>query len=231
MEDHIRKILDILKDTDLGKRGGALLYSGNKTLSKGDWYFLGSNPGGHNDQFSSNDTIENQLLRGQEDFNEYFDGEWISKYTQTVSPPGQQENQRNIKSLFKDINVDLRKTCSTNLCFVRSKMETSYEGDREKDNRLCWRVHDYILSVVKPKYILCNGSTPRNFIKKKLVSERNNEKSYLQLTERLSCQMFEGSLHLKSQNFILTNVKLISIPHLGYYTYYPKSAEWINELE
>lgn len=192
---------------------------------------MGSNPGGHNDQFSSDDTVENQLLRKQEDFNEYFDGEWISKFTQTVSPPGQQEHQRNIKSLFTDIKVDLRKTCSTNLCFVRSKMETSYIGDREKDNHLCWRVHEYILSVVKPKYILCNGSTARNFIKKKLVSETNHEKSYLQLTKQLSCQMFEGTLHLNSQNLSLTKVKLISVPHLGYYTYYPQSAAWINELK
>ncbi len=230
MNAHVNNILEILNNTGLGERGGALLYSGNETIAKGDWYFLGSNPGGHNDQFNEDDKVKNQLLRTNENFNEYYDGEWISKYTGTVSQPGQQEHQINIKNLFKDIGINLKKTCSTNLCFVRSRMEHSYAGDRTRDNELCWQVHEYILSIVKPKYILCNGSTSRNFISKKLSSNSNHRKMHLQLTKQLSSTLIEGDLNLRSQNQVLKNVLLFSVPHLGYYTYYPKSAEWIKNI-
>mgnify|MGYP001367256395 CR=1 FL=1 len=35
---------------------------------------------------------------------------------------------------------------------------------RNEDNEKCWMVHEYLLSEVKPKYIICNGTTSRDFI-------------------------------------------------------------------
>ena len=66
-------------------KSGSILYSGNETLRKGNFYFLGANPGGHSDQSNSKypDTILNQVLRKNSypSFNEYFDGKGKSLCT------------------------------------------------------------------------------------------------------------------------------------------------------
>ena len=77
-------LTEILKNAviELGyeNKSGSILYSGNETLRKGNFYFLGANPGGHSDQSNSKypDTILNQVLRKNSypSFNEYFDGKW-----------------------------------------------------------------------------------------------------------------------------------------------------------
>ena len=229
MNDHISKILKRLEDIGLSDRSGALLYSGNETIKKGDWYFLGSNPGGHEEKFEKEQTVKSQLLKSDSTFNEYFDGEWVSKWKE-ICPPGQQHHQVNIKNLFVDLGVDLKNTLSTNLCFVRSSMENTYKGSRSRDNELCWSIHEHILSVVAPKYILANGSTARNFIKKKIlqVNPRALVDEEKKLTENLKCTMTIGSLFLRESGVTLKNIKLFSVPHLGYYTYYPESAGWIR---
>ena len=58
----IKFIHQILGNSDLLERSGSVLYSGDQTIKDGDWYFLGSNPGGHDDE-NGIDTIENQLLK------------------------------------------------------------------------------------------------------------------------------------------------------------------------
>ena len=71
-----KKILNIyklLESSDLLNRSGSVLYSGDETIKKGDWYFLGSNPGGHEDEKGA-DKIEDQLLKENKpkSFNEDF---------------------------------------------------------------------------------------------------------------------------------------------------------------
>ena len=124
-----KKILNIyklLESSDLLNRSGSVLYSGDETIKKGDWYFLGSNPGGHEDEKGA-DKIEDQLLKENKpkSFNEYYEGEWTNSL-----------HQENIKNFFNDLNLDLKKILSTNLCFVRSPMESKYKSlSREKTPR------------------------------------------------------------------------------------------------
>ena len=79
--DEIKTIKQLLIKTGLNKRPGSLLYSANSTLKKGDWYFLGSNPGGAGGQFDDEkeDTVENHLVRKKKDFNEYTEGVWSTE--------------------------------------------------------------------------------------------------------------------------------------------------------
>ena len=58
----ILNIHELLKKSSLLVRSGSVLYSGDETIQNGDWYFLGSNPGGHDDEKGA-DKIEDQLLK------------------------------------------------------------------------------------------------------------------------------------------------------------------------
>ena len=103
-EQRIKTVCELLEEIGLSDRSGSILYSGNETLTKGLVYFLRSNPGGHKDQLGHSDTVQTQLLKDKKKFNEYFDGEWLNKYTKTPDLPGQHEHQQNIQSLFTATN-------------------------------------------------------------------------------------------------------------------------------
>ena len=91
-------------------KSGSILYSGNETLRKGNFYFLGANPGGHSDQSNSKypDTILNQVLRKNSypSFNEYFDGKWKRSGSRS-SLPGHALLQKRIKYLFTKLDIKL----------------------------------------------------------------------------------------------------------------------------
>tara|TARA_B100000886_G_scaffold333011_1_gene286392 strand:- start:1327 stop:1620 length:294 start_codon:yes stop_codon:yes gene_type:complete len=88
VDENIKVLYELLKESHLLNRSGSVVYSGDDTICKGDWYFLASNPGGHNDE-KGIDTIENQLLKLEKPktFNEYFEGEWINSKTQLPELP------------------------------------------------------------------------------------------------------------------------------------------------
>ena len=230
--DHINNISDLLDQIGFSDRSGSILYSGNETIKKGDYYFLGTNPGSHKDeleeQFGTLDTVKTQLNKTKTSFNEYFDGEWINKHTKIPDLPGQNEHQINIKRFFRDLNLDLKKILSTNLCFVRSRMEQYYEGSLLEDSKKCWIIHMYLLSVVRPKFIICNGSKSREFILKKMnITFTESPKPH---GKNISSTFHRGSLNLQEYNLILEDIGLFSIPHLSYFTYYPESSILIKDI-
>ena len=81
MQDNtLERIASKIKEIGIADEPGSVLYSGNETICKGDFYFMGANPGGHSDQFSDGieDTVINQLSRKYvpSSFNEYCDAKW-----------------------------------------------------------------------------------------------------------------------------------------------------------
>ena len=72
MTDYISQIAKKLEDTGFAEEPGSILYSGNETLVRGDFYFLGDNPGGNTNLSVANDTVMNQLKRTDKTFNEYL---------------------------------------------------------------------------------------------------------------------------------------------------------------
>jgi len=238
-----KKILNIyklLESSDLLNRSGSVLYSGDETIKKGDWYFLGSNPGGHEDEKGA-DKIEDQLLKENKpkSFNEYYEGEWTNSL-----------HQENIKNFFNDLNLDLKKILSTNLCFVRSPMESKYKSlsrektsrqQRNEDNQKCWTIHEYLLSEVNPRFIICNGTTARDFIvdrekygryglKFKNKMRVNHFEEGVITSGGLKCTFSRGDLLLKEKNIHLEDIGVFSVPHMGFYTYYEKSTCWIRQV-
>ena len=225
--DEIKSIKKILIETGLSKRPGSLLYSANHTLKKGDWYFLGSNPGGSSDQFENTeeDTIENHLLRKKKNFNEFLDGIWFARGNPQA--PGFHIHQRRIKELFAGLSVDLKTVCSSNISFVRTIDEDSYDNNlRKVDEELCWQVHQFILSLVKPKFVICNGKKANDFFQNKMIVKDYDEIELKPNPQRKICTLTIGAI--KTNKLNLEKVFLFSVPHLSRFSYFPRSSEWIK---
>ncbi|MGC6412325.1 MAG: hypothetical protein ACON4F_05790 [Candidatus Puniceispirillaceae bacterium] len=226
--EEIESIKKLLIDTGLNNRPGSLLYSANHTLKKGDWYFLGSNPGGSSNQFENpeEDTIENHLLRKNENFNEFSEGIWFARGK--PQPPGLHTHQKRIKQLFADLPPDLKTVCSSNISFVRTVDEDSYDNNlRKVDEELCWQVHKFILSLVKPRFVICNGKRANDFFKNKMIVNEYCEIELKPNPQRKICTLNVGAI--EADKLKLEKVFLFSVPHLSRFSYFPRSSEWIKE--
>ena len=214
MADYISQIAKKLKETGFAEEPGAILYSGNETLVEGDFYFLGDNPGGNTNLSVANDTVMNQLLRKDETFNEYFQGIW-KKSNQPPSPPGGATLQLRIKILFSRLGINLRKTCSSNLNFVRSPVLSELHLNEKMTQEKCWEIHQIILSIVKPKIVFVFGDGARDFIisKMKIIEESepyslpSRKKEYIFRSVRGTVQVDGSSSEHK--------ICLLSMPHLS----------------
>ena len=116
---HILEIQNLLSSTGLQRKSGNIIYSGYETLSLGKYYFLGLNPGSHiDDKNPEEDQIITKLIKKKDysEENEYFEGIWGDE-----KKPGIHRHQKNIKSFFECLEIDLRTVFSTNLCFQRSR--------------------------------------------------------------------------------------------------------------
>ena len=223
MNKHLKKVESLLKATRLHEESGSIIYSGNSTLKKGNYYFLGTNPGGNNLDYE--DTILNQLrLSGEK--NEYYEGNW-----------GNTQHQNNIIHLFNSLEIDLKKTFSTNTCFIRSPGETAYSRDLKKDGEITfWPIQEYFLSIVKPKFIIANGSKARDLFWKKIFKnnfldkkvEKENKFKYKNSANK-SCYLFRGDLELKSD--FLKNITVLAMPHLSWQDipFHKQGINWTTE--
>ena len=168
----IEKIKKLLESTNLQDQPGSIIYSADSTLKKGDFYFLGTNPGGNRLDYP--DTILNQVKLSKEK-NEYTDGNW-----------GNRQHQETIKVMFRDLDINLKDTFSTNTSFIRSPGEQKYQPrypineenikaeskaikQLKKDaEETFWPIQEYFLSIVRPKLIIANGHIARGLFWKKI---------------------------------------------------------------
>lgn len=219
-QNHIKELKKLIHETGLKNLSGSIIYSGDSTLQEGKMYFLGQNPGGNADMYES-DSIINQLMYSGE-FNEYLEGEW--------SGHSGKRHQYNIVEMFKDLEIDIEKTFSTNLSFIRSGDTEAYQRNLNEDYRIFWPIHEYFLSIVKPRIILSNGSQAKNFIYKKMINKIDFEEFIFEEKyrgRRMKCYSTSG--YLQARNKML-KVKLLSIFHLSKWEY-PKYKSGINWLK
>ena len=242
MQDKILKLRELLLNTGLQDESGSIIYSGDSTLKKGLFYFLGTNPGGNRLDYP--DTILNQVELSKEK-NEYFDGNW-----------GNSKHQETIIRMFKTLNINLKDTFSTNSSFIRSPGEQKYHPrypinelsikkeskaikQLKKDTRQTfWPIQEYFLSIVKPKFVIANGSIARDLFWKKIKNkefkdyeiEKENKFEYpQQLRGKKSCHFFKGDLITK--DLFLESLMVISLPHLSFqdYTFHEQGINWVKK--
>ncbi|HQS10451.1 MAG TPA: hypothetical protein PLK13_16645, partial [Xanthobacteraceae bacterium] len=154
----------------IAMKPGKLLYSSRDSLKRGDLYVLGFNPGGDPNVEREN-VLEDLLRTPSSQWNEYINGSWRLRSKTYLA--GQQPRQLRIRSFFSEIDCNLSKIFCSNLFFFRSKSISSAMLDHNFETlaRESAHIHTYMLSTVKPKTIICFGSSTYNWFKRLRLHE------------------------------------------------------------
>jgi len=145
-----------LADKALGKfaeRSGSIFYSSFHTLKKGDFYFMGLNPGGDETQDGHQATIlesiynHHQLSQKNPRYSSYCDEDW-----------GRSNHQARVCEIANALGQDIRDIFSANAIFVRSINASGIARDFTELKDACLGLHEYFLSIVQPRVIVCLGN-------------------------------------------------------------------------
>lgn len=152
LSNFIRDVESSLGKAEVLSRSGSILYSAAHTLTKGDIYILGLNPGGNEGPSISQHLAE----LPNKTQNSYLDESWGKR----VDADGQAPLQRRIKGLVNAVGADLRNICASNLIFMRSPNDKGIKFPKDADT--CWPIHEKILDIVQPKLIIAFGNSLRS---------------------------------------------------------------------
>lgn len=197
---------------DVLGRSGTVLFSGAKTLCRGDIYILGLNPAGDANKLSGNtiDASLNELCARE--FNEYVDGCWGNKGA------GNGKIQTRIRWLIQALGHDILSVCASNLIFRRTK--SAEQLDFPDEAHECWPVHRAIIETVRPKMILSNGTGPRSaytYLRRFIASDIASEGRFASGHGNQMCKHFDMILDGLT-------IKVVGIPHLSRYKVTGKEA-------
>lgn len=151
-------IQNSLSDIDLiAGHDGEVVYSAESTLGKGDFYYLGLNPGG-----AGHVKVGEHLRRfnGRKE-NAFFDEVWSNRNGHPAQ--GGATLQRRVQCLFDDFfKCGTRNVFATNLIFKTTPSAATLNYGLAG---YCWRVHERALKIVHPKVIIScgNGSSGSAF--------------------------------------------------------------------
>jgi hypothetical protein len=197
---------------------GEVIYSSAATLSPGDAYLLGLNPGGDatNPQLptvgGSLDALPARTING------YLDTRWSGQPAN-----GTHRMQRRIVWLLGEaLGLDPRAVLATNLIFPRSRDAASSQFGRFAD--LCWPIHEWLLALVQPRIVLACGigdHSPYAFLKRQYgggVSE-------------VSVRSGHGSWPVHSFR-VPGRFVVVGFPHFTYYAVsaHPDVGAWTKGL-
>jgi hypothetical protein len=152
----LRKVLAECLPKAILKRKGQVLYSGIDTLRRGDFYFTGFNPAADGTNPILYDV---QLDRRQ--WSAYTQQCWYHQHRNETCPKtGQAPHQRRVQSIMSDLGLIPETTFAMNLIFVESQNVAEIKREIRIDGLFdyCWQVHQKMLAVVRPKYMICLGS-------------------------------------------------------------------------
>lgn len=153
--DRVTGLLEPILD-----RSGSVFFSGQENIVPGKLYVLGYNPGGPVGKHAGPEfSIRASLSNTRAGWSEYIDGRDSLK--SGFYP--------NVLSMFQHVGADPTSNLSTNAIFER----TSSSGKLKNAGKLwstCWPVHQLLLSIVRPRVILCLGSKTFDLLKIKSLT-------------------------------------------------------------
>lgn len=141
------------------KESGAVLYSDLASIRRGDFYLIGINPGGHGGK------PIREALCVRPGNNSYADECWehspfscehLDPITGRLRPDARKPMQKRVCNLIETLGVEPRDIPSTNLAFARTSELAKLRANREWFRR-CWPVHQALLQVVRPAWIVMLG--------------------------------------------------------------------------
>lgn len=194
-------------------RSGRILYSEGRTLQRGPMYLLGLNPGG--DPTTHNDTVGSSLKEMlQRTENAYLDESWRN------CAVGRSPLQLRVQWLLGELGFQTRNICASNLIFTRSVSATG--SGYPEVAELCWPVHEQIIAVVQPKFIIAfgnSGKSPYQFLRQKLSA--TDEQRFPSGHGTWECTTFVCP----------RGIRVFGLPHLSRYAVSnnPHIAAWVRE--
>ena len=208
--DAERLLVDVLDRT------GSILYSAVDTLSPGDIYILGLNPGGN-----GGPTIAEHLESLPEKRNNaYIDECWDNKAADYGL--GKAPLQRRLKCLMDCLGYDLRSICASNLVFMKTHDARGLDFPRDADT--CWPIHERILAIVHPKLILAFGNSrvsPYHYLFERFGDK---EEAIPSGHGKWRCRGFDTKMNGRK-------VYVVGLPHLSRYSPKGKVAviQWLKD--
>lgn len=134
---------------------GDVLGSGWDTIAPGNVYVLGFNPGGRVDS-DENSVARSLESTTSEPYSIYCDEVWPRDGKKAA---GEHRHQYRVREYLAKLGEpDARKVAASNILFAKSPQASmSLKFDRNWLD-ICWEVHQYLLSEVRPRFILCLGN-------------------------------------------------------------------------
>ncbi len=208
-------------DEDVLSQPGWILYSSYTTLVHGDYYFIGVNPAGSEEDppktvYDSLDGLTGFTAEAGK--NQFLNVSWYDDPKETKLRPLQER----FKFLFETaLRVyDPYAVCASNLIFTSGKKEKDSGGWEMADK--CWAVHEAMIrEIVKPRVIITHGSLPFDFISDKLKGKL--------IQEPQKCK--HANWTWRCSRLEETGQKLVGLPHLSIYAINsPSRADIVKEI-
>jgi hypothetical protein len=141
--------LERMQDAGINlEASGAVLYSGWSTLRAGSLYIMGLNPGGGASDHRSH-TIRKSIIERGWHYSAYVNECW------GTSSVGKSIHQRRVQSLCCHSWHQPSQVFAANAIFYRSSDSTTLNYSMWRN---CWIIHQWFLSIVRPKVVFCLGN-------------------------------------------------------------------------
>ena len=206
--DELQPVLD---------ESGYVLYSDALSLKPCSVYLLGHNPGGSQED-KADATVRASLdALPFKTINNYIDEEWTTASHRSWAKGGA-PLQRRVVWLLQQLGFIPRNVPCSNLIFVRSIDVTGSSFKELSD--LCWKVHEHILEVAKPKLLLVFGNpkpSPYTYLFEKFMP--GQEETFPSGHGNWMCRSFRAN-----------GYTVVGLPHLSRYNIIRKSdvVHWIK---
>jgi hypothetical protein len=207
--EQLRDVLDV---------SGQVLYSGASTLRKGEVYLLGLNPGGdpNNQALMTIRQSLDSLVSADMAVSGVRQSEWNSYVHATWK--GRDTLQRRILWLLRQLGRDPLDVPASNLIFPRSRDEKCLRYEAYAD--MCWGVHERVLDIVEPRWVLTYGNTPYRCLGNRfgVLNERRFQAGH----GDWACRSFE----------VPGRFRVVGVPHMSLYAInrHPEVVDWIKQL-
>ncbi|GMV75136.1 MAG: hypothetical protein AMXMBFR78_20860 [Rubrivivax sp.] len=151
---------------ELLRESGKVFYSGRTAFSReAALYVLGVNPGGAPENYTA-ETVgahtEAVLTRLPEGWSAYRDEVWEG------SAPGTYGMAPRVLHLLRRLNLAPEAVPASNLIFVRSRREAGIKDRQSMLSDLCWPFHATVIAELRPRVVLCLGSTAGRYVRSRL---------------------------------------------------------------
>ena len=132
--------------------GGSVLFNGWSTLREGPLYLMGLDPGGDPEQ-GDYMTIGQQLDNMGCHYSTYETEEW--EWRGHLLAPGQHPHQKRVRAICAVCKLKAHDVFAANAIFKRSRDTKGVDWTMWP---ACWLVHQWFLSIVQPRLVICLGN-------------------------------------------------------------------------